>query len=250
MAYGVYLSAAGAQAQNHRLQQITNNLANVETPGFKPSQTILQARFSEMIEQGMVPPGLGGADDIGGGVTIQPEQTQFTVGAIQSTGRQTDFALHDKNSFFVLQRGDQQLLSRAGDFMFDSTGTMVNPGGDAVLGSDGRPIQIDPRKPFNVGPEGTIHQGGATQELMLAQPKSYGDLANVGGNLFRPLAEFGLAPAGQRNVVPGALEQSAVSPTGTMMEMIETSRAYEANVQMIKNQDTVVGTLIGRILQS
>ena len=250
MPYGVYLSAAGAQAQSHRLQQVSNNLANVETPGYKPQTTILQARFSELIEQGEVSPGLGGIDDVGGGVTIQPEQTEFRVGPIKTTGRETDFAIHDKDSFFVLQRGDQQLLTRAGDFLFDSTGRMVNSGGDLVLDSGGQPIQIDPRKPFTVGAEGRIQQADAKFELMLAQPKSHGDLANVGGNLFRPLADFDLAPAGQRNVVAGSLEQSAVSPTMTMMEMIQTSRAYEANVQMIKNQDTVIGSLIGRMLQS
>jgi len=249
MPYGLYLSASGAQAQSHRLQQISNNLANVETPGFKPQQTILQARFAELIEQGEVPAGLGGVDDVGGGVTIQSEQTEFRVGPIKTTGRETDFALHDKKSFFVLQRGDQQLLTRAGEFLFDSSGHLVNPGGDRVLGSDGRPIQIDPTKPVRVGPEGRIDQDGTRFELMLARPKSHGDLANVGGNLFRPLADFDLAPAGQRNVVAGSLEQSAVSPTTTMMEMIETSRAYEANVQMIKNQDTVIGSLISRVLQ-
>ncbi|EMI53801.1 flagellar hook-basal body complex protein [Rhodopirellula sallentina SM41] len=68
--------------------------------------------------------------------------------------------------------------------------------------------------------------------------------------MFRPLAEFDLAPPGERNVIAGSLEQSAVSPTGTMMEMIETTRAFEANVQMIKNQDSVMGSLIGRVLKS
>ena len=249
MPYGVYLSASGAQAQSHRLQQVSNNLANVETPGFKPNATILQARFAELIEEGQVSPGLGGIDDLGGGVTIQPEQTQFKVGAVRTTGNQTDFAIHDRDSFFVLQRGDQQLMTRAGDFVFDSTGKLVNSGGDQVLASDGSPIQIDPRKPFQVGAEGRISQAGVTHELMLGQPKNLGDLANVGGNLFRPLAEFDLAPAGERNVVAGSIEESAVSPTGTMMELIETTRAYEANVQMIKNQDSVLGSLIGRVLK-
>jgi len=250
MPYGVYLSASGAQAQSHRLEQISNNLANVDTPGFKPKVTILQARFSELIQQGAVSPGLGGADDVGGGVTIQPEQTEFKNGAIRTTGRETDFAIHDKDSFFVLQRGDQQLLSRAGDFLFDSSGRMVNTGGDLVLASDGNPIQIDPKQPFQVGAEGRIHQSGTTREIMLARPQNLGDLTNIGGNLFRPLAEFGLAPPGQRNVIAGSLEQSAVSATGTMMEMIETTRVYEANVQMIKNQDSVLGSLIGRVLKS
>lgn len=250
MPYGVYLSASGAQAQSHRLQQVSNNLANVETPGFKPSATILQSRFAELIEQGQVSAGLGGIDDVGGGVTIQPEQTQFKVGAIRSTGAETDFAIHDRDSFFVLQRGDEKLLTRAGDFTFDSGGRMVNPGGDLVLASDGTPIQIDPRQPFQVGAEGRISQNGETRELMLARPKNLGDLSNVGGNLFRPLAQFDLAPPGQRNVIAGSLEHSAVSPTGTMMELIDTTRAYEANVQMIKNQDSVLGSLVGRLLKA
>ena len=82
MPYGVYLSAAGANAQSHRLEVLSNNLANVQTPGYKPQQTILQARFAEMIEEGEVSPGLGGADDIGGGVTIQRSRTQFDQGPI------------------------------------------------------------------------------------------------------------------------------------------------------------------------
>ena len=50
MPYGVYLSASGAHAQSHRMKMLSNNLANVDTPGFKPQETILQARFAELIE--------------------------------------------------------------------------------------------------------------------------------------------------------------------------------------------------------
>ena len=80
MPYGVYLSASGAHAQSHRMKMLSNNLANVDTPGFKPQETILQARFAELIEQGEVSAGLGGADDISGGVTIQAAQTEFGIG--------------------------------------------------------------------------------------------------------------------------------------------------------------------------
>lgn len=250
MPYGVYLSAAGAQAQSHRMQVLSNNLANVDTPGYKPQETILQARFAEMIEEGEVPSGLGGADDIGGGVTIQKAKTQFAVGPMKSTGRETDFAIHDETSFFVVQRGEEQLLTRAGNFEFDSRGRMVNQSGDTVLGSDGRSIQIDPTNAFHVGPDGRIRQGSNAFELMLARPKSMGDVSHLGGNQFKPLAEFDLVPRSDRKVVAGMLEQSAVSPTGAMMELIETSRVYEANVRMIQNQDSVMGTLISRVLQS
>lgn len=250
MSYGVYLSAAGANAQSHRMKVLSNNLANVNTPGYKPQETILQARFAEMIEQGQVPPGLGGADDIGGGVTIQKSQTQFAVGPMKTTGRETDFAINDDASFFVLQRGEDQILTRAGNFLVDSRGRMVNQKGDHVLAGDGRAIQLEPGLPFDVGSEGRIHQGNNTWELMLAKPKSFGDVSHLGGNEFKPLAEFDLVARGDRKVVAGVLEQSAVSPTSAMMELIETSRVYEANVRMIQNQDSAMGSLISRVLQS
>ncbi|QDT06198.1 Flagellar hook protein FlgE [Rubripirellula lacrimiformis] len=250
MPYGVYLSAAGAHAQSHRMQVLSNNLANVETPGFKPEQTVLQARFAEMIEEGEVTQGLGGADDIGGGVTIAPSATQLAAGPMKKTGRETDFAINDEESFFVVQRGDEQLLTRAGDFMFDAKGRMINTSGDQVMSSDGSPIQVQPGLPVQVAPEGRLRQGGTSWELMLAKPKSMGDVAHLGGNQFKPLAPFDLVGGNDRKVVAGTLEQSAVSPTGAMMELIETSRVYEANVRMIQNQDTVMGSLISRVLQA
>lgn len=250
MPYGVYLSASGAHAQSHRMQVLSHNLANVDTPGFKPQQTILQARFAELIEEGQVSQGLGGADDIGGGVTIQPGQTEFAVGAMKTTGRETDFAIHDNSSFFVLQRDGEQFLTRAGDFTFDARGQLVNQAGDQVLANDGRAIRIEPSIPYHVSPQGRIQQGDSVYELMLAKPKSMGDVSHLGGNVFKPLAEFDLVPRGDRKVVAGMLEQSAVSPTGAMMELIETSRVYEANVRMIQNQDSVMGSLINRVLQS
>ena len=250
MPYGVYMSAAGAHAQSHRMQVLSNNLANVETPGFKPQQSILQARFSEMIEQGSVAPGLGGADDIGGGVTIRPSATQFAQGPMKSSGRETDFAINDEDSFFVVSRRGEQRLTRAGNFLFDSQGRMINDNGDQVLGTNGQPIQVEPGIPVRVGPQGTLHQGSTKHELMLARPKNLGDLTHLGDSQFKALAEFDLVPQGERKVVAGMLEQSAISPTSAMMELIETSRVYEANVRMIQNQDSVMGTLISRVLQS
>lgn len=250
MPYGVYLSAAGAHAQNHRMEVLSHNLANVDTPGFKPQETILQARFAEMIEEGQVPQGLGGADDIGGGVTIQPAETKFSLGAMKQTGRETDFAIHDESSFFVLDRNGEQVLTRAGDFAFDANGQLINSAGMQVLGTDGKGIRVDPYAPYSIAPEGTIRQGDNVWEMMLASPKSMGDVSHLGGNLFKPLAEFDLVPRPDRKVVAGMLEQSAVTPTSAMMELIETSRVYEANVRMIQNQDSVMGTLISRVLQS
>ena len=85
---------------------------------------------------------------------------------------------------------------------------------------------------------------------MLARPSGYGDLSRQGENLYMPLADFQPVAATEREVASGALEQSAVNPTTTMMELIEASRGYEANAKMIQNQDHVMGSLISRILQS
>ena len=157
------------------MKVLSNNLANVDTPGYKPQETILQARFAELIEQGEVPAGLGGADDIGGGVTIQGAQTEFAIGPMKTTGRETDFAIQDPHSFFVLQKEDgERVLTRAGDFQFDSSGTLVDQSGQRVLASDGKAIQVTPNLPYQVGAEGRITQGEAVWELMLGKPKSMG----------------------------------------------------------------------------
>jgi flagellar basal-body rod protein FlgF len=249
MPYGVYLSAAGANAQSHRLEVLSNNLANVNTSGFKPERAVLQARFAELIERGDVNPGQGGIDDLGGGVTIQPAVTSFEMGAMRMTGNETDFAINNADQFFVVQRGEEQLLTRSGNFHFDSSGKLITQNGEAVLGSDGLPIRIQPNLPFEVQQGGRIAQAGETRELMLAKPKSLGDLSHAGANLFKPLASFDLAAATDRQVSNGALESSAVSATSAMMELIDASRSYEANVRMIQNQDNVMGTLISRVLQ-
>ncbi len=216
--------------------------------GFKPHLSVVKSRHSEAIERGEVPEMSGGVDDIGGAVTISPSLTQFSQGPVRATGNRTDFAINDDNSFFVIQRGDQKLLTRAGNFHFDSGGKLVTPIGEPVLSEAGGPITIDPLAPFEVMDDGTVYQAGQRQSLMLARPKEQGDLSRVGDNLFQPLAEVVPVAATERSVVSGSIEESAVKPTAAMMELIEASRVYEANVRMIQTQDQTIGSLISRVL--
>lgn len=249
MPYGLYLSAAGANAQNHRLEVLSHNLANINTPGFKPHLAVLKSRHAEAIERGDVQPQTGGLDDQGGGVAIQPTLTQFSQGTLRQTGNRTDFAINDTNSFFVVKRGDSQLLTRAGGFLFNAQGGLVTPNGDSVLSTSGEPVRIVPNLPFEVLDDGTIQQAGERRSLMLAQPRQLGDLSRVGDNLFQSLGPVDNVANDKRAVVSGFIEQSAVQPTGAMMELIEASRAYEANVRLIQTQDQAMGNLIGRVLQ-
>ncbi len=249
MTYGLYLSAAGANAQSHRLEVLSHNLANINTAGFKPHMAMLQSRASQAIEDGEAIAGNNTVDDISGGVGIKPTLTQFNQGAIRQTGNRTDFAINDADSFFAVERGGKQLLTRAGSFMFDSRGTLVTPNGDPVRGTNGGPISINPTQRFEISDDGAIVQGGNRQQVQLVKPQAVGDLARVGDNLFESLTSVTEVPANKRSIVSGALESSAVEPTGAMMQLIEASRVYEANIRMIQTQDESMGQLIGRMLR-
>ncbi len=249
MPYGLYLSAAGANAQSHRLEVLSHNLANLNTAGFKPHMAMLQSRASEAIEEGQAVAGSGTVDDISGGVGIKPTVTQFSQGAIRQTGNRTDFAINDKESFFAVEHDGKQLLSRAGNFMFDSRGTMVTPNGDPVRSANGTQITINPSLPYEINDDGVVIQGGARQQIRLVKPRSLGDLSRVGENLFESLTPVDEVANNKRSLVSGALESSAVEPTGAMMQLIEASRVYEANIRMIQTQDEAMGQLIGRMLR-
>lgn len=251
MPYGLYISAAGADVQAQRLQVITHNLANVDTPGFKREIALLQARPSEAITRGLAAPGSRSINDIGGGVRMPETATEFSRGKLRSTGNDTDFAVDSDRAFFVVEKDGQQYLTKAGNFQFDGQGRLITQQGYRVLASGGNPIQIDTAVPVQVLPNGRIAQQGAAFDLGLAEPASMGDLARVGENLFRPLAPVRNLVAFEERprIVKGHLEMSGVVPAREMMQMIEASRAYEANLKLIQNQDHMMGALISRVLQ-
>jgi flagellar basal-body rod protein FlgF/flagellar basal-body rod protein FlgG len=243
----MYVSASGANAQSKRMDVIANNLANIDTPGFKKDFPVLQARHAEAIEKGQVPQGMGRPEDIGGGVSFEEIVTDFETGTLKSTGIETDLAINGEG-FFVVQKDGQPLLTRAGNFRFTGEGFLQTQDGLPVLSTDNNPIQIDPSLPRSFEVDGTIRQGGDVFELAVVKPNSLGDLVKSGETFFTPLAETPAVPLGERQVLSGYQEQSTVNSATEMMSMIEASRAYEANVKMIQSQDQALGTLISRIL--
>ncbi len=250
MPYGLYISAEGAFAQSKRMEVLANNLANIETPGFKRDLAVVQARYSEETERGLDYPGSKTINDIGGGVVVKQTQTDFSPGPMRRTGTDTDMAISG-DGFFVVRKGDQDQLTRAGNFMFNAAGQLITQGGDAVLSDGGSPVTIDPAAgAFRVTPDGGIEQAGVKTMLQIVKPASLGDLAKSGENMFRPLAPTQPVPAEERQVRGGFLEMSAVKPTSEMMELMEASRAFEANANMIRNHDQMLNTLVNRVLKS
>ena len=243
------MSAEGAQAQSRRLEVIANNLANVNTVGFKPDVTGFQARLSEAIQQGDAFQGDASDSNVGGGVSLFDTTTNFTAGRLQSTGNNLDLAIIGDGFFQVDSGSGEPLLTRAGDFSLDSHSRVVNQSGQPVLDASGGEIVLAPGVPWDISAAGDIRQGGNAIPLAIVEPTSMGDLVKVGSNQFRSLATVEPVEPAAREVRQGFLELSGTNPTRQMMTMIETTRAFEANVQMIQSHDTMSSNLIGRVLQ-
>ena len=250
MPYGLYLSAEGAQAQTTRLEVLANNLANVDTVGFKRQLAVFQARYAEAIRQGLDEPGSGTVNDVGGGIVVRQTKTDFSPGPMKRTESPTDVALPGEG-FFLVRKGEQDLLTRAGNFRLTEQGELVTQQGHAVLGEGGTPIVIDPRNgPFEVTASGAIRQPAAVQNLAIVRPASLGDLVRIGESLFRPLAEPEPVPAAERRVAAGYVETSGVQPAREMVRLIEASRAIESNLSMMQAQDQMLSNLVNRVMRS
>jgi flagellar basal-body rod protein FlgF len=244
--YGLYISAEGAHALNQRLEVLANNLANVDTAGFKRDLALFKARYTEADEQGLDQPGSGSFNDLSGGVQFYDTKTDFSQGPLRKTGAEFDMAIRG-GGFFLVQKGNEQYLTRAGNFQLDSQNQLVTADGFPVLSDAGSPIVID--SPWQLTEAGEVAQAGAITPLAVVQPQSLGDLVKAGENLFKPLTPPVALPPGERRVAGGYLEGSGVRPTLEMMDLIETSRAFEANVNLIRYQDQAMGSLISRVLK-
>jgi flagellar basal-body rod protein FlgF len=249
MSYGLYISAEGAQVQAQRLEIIANNMANVETPGFKRDIPTFQARFAEAIQRGTSYPGSGGIDDGGGGVKMIGVETDFTTTTLRNTDIPTDFAINGDGFFRVRSPQGEDFLTRAGNFSLSGAGKLITQSGEyAVLDNSGNEIVLDTSQLWSVKSGGVITQQGSDFPIGLEQVASLGDLVKVGNNMYRSLASTQPVESGQRNVQQGYLEQSGVNPTSEMMAMIETSRAFEANTKLIQHQDSMMDSLLSRVL--
>jgi flagellar basal-body rod protein FlgF/flagellar basal-body rod protein FlgG len=250
MYYGLYLSAAGANSQSQKVEVLSNNLANVDTVGFKREIALLEAREAEAIERGQVGRGSRTQNDVGGGMQPLGTSTDFEVGKMRPTGIPTDFALESPDLFFLVQRGEEKVLTRAGNFQLDAQGQLLTQEGDPVLSAEESPIQIDPTLPWQALPGGRIEQFGDVFDLGLVKPLNSSDLVKVGTNYFQSRSEeVAPATAEERRVRSGCLELSGVNPIREMVELIAASRSYETNIRLIQQHDGMTSSLINRMLK-
>ncbi|MFP5372468.1 MAG: flagellar hook-basal body complex protein, partial [Actinomycetes bacterium] len=136
MLRSMFSAISGLRAHQTKMDVTGNNIANVNTVGFKGSQTVFQDTLSQVIRAGGAPAADRGGTNpaqVGLGVKVAAITTNWTQGATQSTGRSTDFMI-EGDGFFVTRSGTEQLYTRAGSFDFDGTGKLVTPDGSVLQG--------------------------------------------------------------------------------------------------------------------
>ncbi len=252
MIRSLWTSASGMSAQKLNMDVIANNLANVNTVGFKKSR----ADFVDLLYQNLRSP--GAATSAGGevptgiqvGMGTKPVSVQkiLSQGDYVQTQNQLDFAIEGKGFFKILSNGEE-LYMRAGAFKMDSEGYIVTSEGDRLQPEFSIPAEtvnftVDPGgNMFALGPDGTEL---ASAQLTLHSFPNPAGLLSVGGNRFQPSNASGDAVEanpgvdGMGTISQGYIEMSNVDVVEEMVNMIVGQRAYEVASKSIRAADEML----------
>ncbi len=254
MIRALWTASTGMDAQQLNMDVIANNLANVNTTGFKKSRP----DFQELLYQTIRTAGSTGAGgnevpagiQVGLGTKTAAVQKIFTEGDLQKTGNSLDLAIQGEGFFQVQTPDGSTAYTRAGAFKKDSSGRMVT--------SDGYPLEPEVVIPSNatqvdIGEDGTVTayldgqtSGQTIGNVQLAMFSNPAGLSSLGKNLFLETTSSGAPTTGTPGQTgigtlgQGFLEGSNVSIMEEMVNMIAGQRAYEVNSKAIKSADQML----------
>jgi flagellar basal-body rod protein FlgG len=253
MIRGLYTSGWSMLANTKKMDVIANNMANVNTTGYK-KDTVLFESFPNLLTQRIndTKDPLNPTNTVGNmqlSSDVGDIFTYYTQGQQVNTSSKLDFSINDYNideksspAFFTIgipdgNNGYKEYYTRDGSFMLNSEHQLVTKDGNLVLGNKGA-ITLD-NEDFSVDPKGNIIQNGNTIDtLRITQFADATQLRKFGNNLIQnngsAVTDF------QGSVTQGAVEQSNVNVITEMVDMITVMRAYETNQKMIQYED---GTL-------
>ncbi|HGY91753.1 MAG TPA: flagellar basal-body rod protein FlgG [Planctomycetes bacterium] len=254
MIKALFTAATGMRAQQTRIDVIANNLANVNTTGFKKSQANFEdLLYSNMGDAGTQKPA---ALQIGAGSRLVSTTKVFAPGVLEETGRALDLVITG-NGFFQLQDiNGGTVYTRDGNFHADSNGDVVNSQGLKLVPS----INVPAGATLAIAADGTISarvgDQAATQlgQLQLVNFRNPAGLDSTGGNLLRETAASGTPTTGTPGqngygtIVQGFLERSNVDVVNELVSLIVSQRAYETNSRAISSADQML-TTVNQILQ-
>lgn len=258
MMRALFTAASGMEAQQYNMDTISNNLANVNTTGFRRNE----ARFQDLVYQEMRAPGspVGASvvpvgQDVGLGVKVGSSEKIFTQGNMIQTGNPLDMAIQGDGFFQVTMPDGTTAYTRDGSFKQDANGALVT--------ADGYFLQPQITIPQNaqsvsIGSDGTVTAKvpGSTQpqqlgQIQLARFVNPAGLSPVGGqNLYSQTAASGTPIVSQAGLngtgtlQGGYLENSNVQVVQEIVNMIVAQRAFEANSKAISTSDQMLLTAV------
>jgi len=247
----MWIAKTGLDAQQTRMSVISNNLANVNTTGFKRDR----ASFEDMLYQNLRQPGsqVNAGEQaptglmLGTGVRIVATEKTHTQGSLVTTKNALDLAVQGEGFFQIAQSDGTVAYTRDGSFKLSSTGQLVTANGAALQPAITIPANV---ASVSVGQDGTVSvetaAGGGAQvigQIQIARFANPAGLQSMGQNLMKETTASGAPQVGQAGVagagqlMQGALEASNVNVVEEMVNMIETQRAYEINSKAISAVD-------------
>jgi len=225
----IYSSLAAMRGAMSRQATIGNNLANINTTGFRGEMTHAQSMW-------LAGKGLDTRATVSGEVS----GADMSAGAISATGRNLDIAV-DGDAMLSVQAADgSEAYTRRGDLMMNDSGLLTTGDGKPVLG-EGGPITLPPYDSLTIGKDGTISivpVGGKAQDvqivdrLKLVSPKG-SQIAKGLDGLFRETSNGTLPADPDASLTAGSLEGSNVNASSSLIDMIDASRSWETQVKML-----------------
>lgn len=275
MLKGLYTAYTGMINEQHRMDVMTNNLANADTNGFKKEgatsqafDTVLAYKIKDLSEPGNLPKNLGTAktfdeDSVDNpdrwvsrtgmnlGVKIGENYVDYSEGPIKETGNTFDLAISDRGFFaveYTNKAGETSTkYTRDGNFTMDRQGYLVTQDGDFVLNENGRRIRMNTALPVSIDRNGRITQEGAEVAIIgLTDFEDYDYLERFGENYFQPV-DGATEIDSESQIYSGYLEQSNISIVTEMVNMITIQRQYESNQKVITTFDETLDTAVNQL---
>ena len=254
MTQALWIAKTGLDAQQTRMSVISNNLANVNTTGYKYSRPV----FNDLLYQTVRQPGAQSSQNteipsglmVGTGVRTMSTQKFYSQGNIIQTENPMDIAISGRGFFEVLLPEGETAYTRDGTFQIDSQGQVVTSNGYTLQPTITVPANT---QSVTIGEDGVISalvSGSATPTqigaIQIADFINPAGLQPVGDNLLKETAASGTANTGTPGTtglgrtLQGSLESSNVNVVEELVNMIETQRAYEMNSKAISTSDQML----------
>lgn len=255
MHYGIHLAASGALTSLYRQDVLANNLANIDTVGFKPEIVATQARATARDEDGLgTLPSNELLERLGGGMMSAPNRIDFGQAALNTTGNSLDLAIRGEGFFLVEERGTDGgsflRLTRDGRFTLNDDGRLVMATtGLNVLDDAGRPIRLEDDAGIAIASDGLMTQNGEEiAKLAIVDVPDRTRLSKRGAGLLNaPADAIQSRSTASGLVVQGAVEASGVSDINTMLSVTSAGRAASGNLAVIGYHDRMMDQAVNRL---